>query len=298
MSVVDLRWRKLKFQLLEKQTHPRHRVGWGYPANTRKPCTRHDLTNRHRSRNHSPLATPPDQAQFRTTMPAHRAPLGPIQQPKPRLSERVRKAIALLEDGTCRTQIAAAERAGCNASHLNRVLHSAEGQAFLARKRAGNIAHAALRASAKLADLVDADSEHVSAEVSLKTLALAGHVPEERHHHRIESVAVGYIVSLESRPGEDGPEDRGEVVDVRPEPPAPVFSASPAGSALEQTTVRAKAEPELVPRPALEDRPAEPSPSWPGERTIDDDERADMQRRLGAARVARRLRGEADDEPD
>lgn len=209
-----------------------------------------------------------------------------------RLSPRAQQAVRAILAGECRTIKEAAAKIGMTRQWLGKLLQTAHGQAFIESETRKTLHAGQARAARRLLELCEAKSEAVSFDASKHLLGLAGHVPVE-HRHVTGSIAVaGYVIRL------DGSEDRGEVVDVRPEPIVPVFSASPAGSALEQTTVRAKAEPELVPRPALEDRPAEPSPSWPGERTIDDDERADMQRRLGAARVARRLRGEADDEPD
>ena len=211
-----------------------------------------------------------------------------------RLSPRAQQAVRAILAGECRTIKEAAAKIGMTRQWLGKLLQTAHGQAFIESETRKTLHAGQARAARRLLELCEAKSEAVSFDASKHLLGLAGHVPVE-HRHVTGSIAVaGYVIRL------DGSEDRGEVVDVRPEPIVPVFSASPAGSALDAAeSVRPRPEP--LARPVLEHRPAppaDPAPAWPGERAIDAEEIAGLQRRRGEVRVARRLRGGSDDEPD
>jgi hypothetical protein len=172
------------------------------------------------------------------SMPETKKPRKP-RKPSPKLQEVIR----LLETGECRTQRAAAARANLTERYVSEALRHPEIGVWLTQKRLANIQTAALRASAKVGALVDAVSEHVAAETSLKVLALAGHTPVERSHVRLDAnIAVGYIIAL------DRPADRGE--------PDIVASASPAR--LETSKAETTAEQEAASRRRIIARSREP----------------------------------------
>jgi hypothetical protein len=117
-----------------------------------------------------------------------------------RISKRLRQAIVLLESGECKTQKAAAERAGLNDQYLSRALGQVEIQAFIARQRARNIARGTLRASARIADLVDAQSEHVAMHASRLLLETSGDLrssaPGGVNVQINNNVQAGYVIDL------------------------------------------------------------------------------------------------------
>jgi hypothetical protein len=119
--------------------------------------------------------------------------------PQPRISAKLRKALLFLEDGTCATQRAAALRAGCTESQLSRQLQTPQIQAFLAQRRALNIARGTLRASARIGNLVDAESEHVSLHASRLLLETSGDLKSSAGGVNVSinnTVQAGYVIDL------------------------------------------------------------------------------------------------------
>lgn len=102
------------------------------------------------------------------------APTASKPDKEPRISKRLRKAIALLESGECRTQQLAAAKANLSPTYLSRALRKSETQVFIARRRAENIAIGSLRASYRYPDLVFAESEHVAEKAAGRLLEQSG----------------------------------------------------------------------------------------------------------------------------
>jgi hypothetical protein len=120
---------------------------------------------------------------------------------QPRISKPLREAINLLANGTCKTQKAAAERAGLTEQHLSRMLNRAEIRAFVAQRSAENISRGVLRASARYVELIDAESEHVAAKVSERFLEHGGIIkPQQGNSVNVSisnNIAAGYVYDLQ-----------------------------------------------------------------------------------------------------
>jgi hypothetical protein len=72
---------------------------------------------------------------------------------------------------------------------------------FIARKMRETIAIGGLRASARLVELIDAGSEHVSADVSKHTLAIAGIKPRADAQVSVNiDIKAGYVIDLTDSP--------------------------------------------------------------------------------------------------
>jgi hypothetical protein len=113
----------------------------------------------------------------------------------------LRHAIDLLHRGECKDIKAAAERAGMAREHLSRSLRLPHVQVFIARKSRETVAFGALRASARLVELIDAGSEHVSADVSKHALAIAGIKPTQAAQVSVNiDIKAGYVIDLTDSP--------------------------------------------------------------------------------------------------
>jgi hypothetical protein len=114
-----------------------------------------------------------------------------------RIPPKIAKAVTLLLTGECKTQKAAAERVGLNASYLCDALTKPKIQAFIARETRRTIAQGQMRASARLLELVDASSEHVSLDASKHVLAIEGIRPPDQGQVSVNvGVSVGYVIDL------------------------------------------------------------------------------------------------------
>jgi len=70
-------------------------------------------------------------------------------------------------------------------------------EAFIARESRKTIAHGKMRASARLLELVDASSEHVSLDASKHVLAIEGIRPPDQGQVSVNvGVSVGYVIDL------------------------------------------------------------------------------------------------------
>ena len=119
-----------------------------------------------------------------------------------RIPPKIAKAVHLLLTGECKTQKAAAERVGLNASYLCEALTKPKIQAFIARETRRNIQNGAIRASARLLELVDASSEHVSLDASKHVLAIEGIRPPDQGQVNVNvGVSVGYVIDLSGNAG-------------------------------------------------------------------------------------------------
>lgn len=133
--------------------------------------------------------------------PAERSAVAPRRQtdkPK-RIPPKIRKAVNLLETGECKTQRAAAQRIGVSDAYLCVQLKKPHVQAFIAQRRAENLARGTLRASARIAGLVDADSEHVALHASRLLLETSGDLKTGERGVNINinnNIAAGYVIDL------------------------------------------------------------------------------------------------------
>jgi phage/plasmid primase-like uncharacterized protein len=114
-----------------------------------------------------------------------------------RISPKIAKAVNLLLTGECKTQKAAAERIGTSATYLCTQLKKPAVEAFIARRTRETIAQGKMRASARLLELVDASSEHVSLDASKHVLAIEGIRPPDQGAVNVNvGVSVGYVIDL------------------------------------------------------------------------------------------------------
>lgn len=121
---------------------------------------------------------------------------------KPRkIAPRMRQVIELLLSGACRTQKAAAERVGIDATHVSKELRKPHIQAFIARETRGSIGAAQLPAAATLVRLLDANSEHVAAQVAERLLAINGIKPDDTSRVAVSvDIRAGYVIDLRNSP--------------------------------------------------------------------------------------------------
>jgi hypothetical protein len=138
--------------------------------------------------------------------------------PKPvrerRIPKRIAEAVRLLLTGECKTQKAAAERVGMNETYLSEALRKPHVQVFIERRTRETIANGTLRASARLVELIDSASEHVSADVSKHMLAIAGIKPTAEPAALVNiNIRAGYVIDLSDDPP-------AKVIDVTPPKPA------------------------------------------------------------------------------
>jgi hypothetical protein len=128
-------------------------------------------------------------------------------EPKPkRISKRLQEAIRLLTTPECKTQKAAAEKLGMSPTYLCEALKKPEVRVFIERSARETIALGQLRASARLIELIDAGSEHVSADVSKHIAAIAGIKPAADPQVSVNiDIKAGYVIDLTDEP-KHGPE--------------------------------------------------------------------------------------------
>jgi lambda repressor-like predicted transcriptional regulator len=132
---------------------------------------------------------------------------------EPRISKRMRKALLLLAKKGM-TQRDAAKQVGMSESHLSNYLRKPQVQMFIARAIRETVAVGAIRASARIVELIDAGSEHVSADVSKHTLAIVGVKPSSDPAAQVNiNIQAGYVIDLSDDPP-------AKVIDVTPNPPS------------------------------------------------------------------------------
>jgi hypothetical protein len=114
-----------------------------------------------------------------------------------RVPKRIAEVVRLLLTGECRTQKAAAERVGMNETYLSEALRKPHIRMFIERRTRETIANGTLRASARLVELIDAGSEHVSADVSKHVLAIGGIKPATAPSANLNlNVSCGWIIDI------------------------------------------------------------------------------------------------------
>jgi hypothetical protein len=91
----------------------------------------------------------------------------------------------------------AAKLAGISEFHLSRELKKPQIQAFIARRRSEIIQIGSLKAATRAVELIDAESEHVAAKVSLAILGHTGDVKGDSNQVSVAvGVSVGYVIDL------------------------------------------------------------------------------------------------------
>lgn len=119
------------------------------------------------------------------------------RQKKKRIAKTTVEAIRLLLSGECKTQKIAAERVGITPQWLSMQLNKPEIQAFAATECRRNLTQGTLRASARILELVDASSEHVSLDAAKHVLAIEGIRPPDNSQPLVNiAITPGYVVDL------------------------------------------------------------------------------------------------------
>jgi hypothetical protein len=132
-----------------------------------------------------------------TAIATNPAPIPPKTVKERPISKRLRKVIDLLVSGECKTQKAACVRVNMHPDHVCRELKKPQVQAFIARRTRETISAGTMRASARLIELVDASSEHVSLDASKHVLAIEGIRPPDQSQVNVNvGVSVGYVIDL------------------------------------------------------------------------------------------------------
>jgi len=125
--------------------------------------------------------------------------------PKPlrerRVSKRIAEVVRLLLTGECKTQKTAAQRVGMNVSHVSEALKKPHVRVFIDRRVRETLANGTMRASARLLELVDAGSEHVSLDASKHLLAIEGIKPADTPSVALNlTIRAGYVIDLSDDP--------------------------------------------------------------------------------------------------
>jgi hypothetical protein len=113
-----------------------------------------------------------------------------------RMSKRMKQALASLATKGM-TQREAARQAGISEFHLSREIRKPQIQAFIARKCRESMQTGVLRASARLVELIDANSEHVAAQVSERILTSEGILKSDQASIAVNvDIRAGYVIDL------------------------------------------------------------------------------------------------------
>jgi hypothetical protein len=151
--------------------------------------------SQHRSpahpRNMSNLATIEQSPAIADTKPAR----------QPRIPPKISQIVDWLVTGACKNQQAACDRAGLDPSYVSRELRKVHVRVFAERRARETIANGTMRATARLMELIDASSEHVSADVTKHVLAIAGIKPTADAQVSVNiDIKAGYVIDLTDAP--------------------------------------------------------------------------------------------------
>jgi len=172
------------------ETEPSRPTAAEGAINTTTDCALSGQRHRAHARSMSDLATVEHQA----------APPAPKPVKERRISKRMQQALEHLATKGV-TQREAASRAGISEFHLSRELRKPQIQAFIARRAAENIARGVWRASTRMVELVDAESEHVAAKVSERLLEHGGILRPQASGTNVNvsinnNMSAGYVIDL------------------------------------------------------------------------------------------------------
>jgi hypothetical protein len=129
------------------------------------------------------------------------------------IPKKVRNAIEVYVSGRAKTITAAAEQAGLSREYLSRSLSEPHIAEHLRQKAARTVAMGAGRAAARVMELIDAESEHVSFDASRHILSIAGikPAPDGASLNVNLNIRAGYVIDL------GAPGDRPPVIDLKAE---------------------------------------------------------------------------------
>jgi hypothetical protein len=114
-----------------------------------------------------------------------------------RIPPKISQIVDWLVSGACKNQQAACERANLDPSYVSRELRKVHVRVFMERRARESIANGLLRASARVNELMDASSEHVSFEASKHVLAIAGIEPSTDAQVSVNiDIKAGYVIDV------------------------------------------------------------------------------------------------------
>lgn len=135
------------------------------------------------------------------TLDAATAPQTAKTEKKARISKALRSVVHLLTTGECKTIKAASERNNLSYDYVRQALKAPAARVFIERASRETIAGGLMRASARLNELVDASSEHVSLDATKHMLGIAGIKPAVEAQVSVNiDIKAGYVIDL-SEPG-------------------------------------------------------------------------------------------------
>jgi hypothetical protein len=118
-----------------------------------------------------------------------------------RVPPKIGQIVDWLVTGACKNQKAACERANLDPSYVSRELRKVHVRVFIDRKVRETLANGTMRASAKLLELLDSDSDHVALDAVKHELALHGIKPANDSQVSINIDArAGFIIDLSDEP--------------------------------------------------------------------------------------------------
>jgi hypothetical protein len=135
-----------------------------------------------------------------TTLPDLSAPTGQREK-TPRVSRKVRAACDAIVSGSVKTITAAAEKAGLSREHLSREFDKPHVRALLRAKAERTVALGAGRASARIIELLESSSDHVSFDSARHVLSVAGIAPAAQPSVNLnfDAPKAGYVIVLTGR---------------------------------------------------------------------------------------------------
>ncbi|MGH6672356.1 MAG: hypothetical protein ACRECV_10345 [Xanthobacteraceae bacterium] len=121
----------------------------------------------------------------------------PAEPKRRRVPAKVREAIDHYVSGRAKNITAAAKKVGMSREGLSRALSRPDVTEFLKQKAARQVALGAGRASARMIQLMDAKSEHVSADMARHVAAIAGIRPASDAQLNVNvDVRAGFVIRL------------------------------------------------------------------------------------------------------
>ncbi len=123
-----------------------------------------------------------------------------IDKPK-RIPANIIRGCELLNSGECKTITAAAARIGVSRDWLSRMVNREHVRVFIERRVRQNLTAGTMRSGARVMELVDASSEHVSFDAAKFNLALAGIKPAADAQVSVNiDIKAGYVIDLSDDP--------------------------------------------------------------------------------------------------